>query len=455
MDHAAPAVWDELWRLLSLRDANTRVVLAGTGLLGLASGVIGTFAVLRRRALVGDAVAHAALPGICLAYFTVGTRSFTAFLVGALISGVFAAASIAFVRAFTRVKEDAAIGIVIGSFFGLGLVLSKIIQDQPTGNAAGLGRFLLGSAAAMVRADAWRIAGVAGAIVVCVALLYKEFKVLCFDTPFAASTGLPTAGLDLLLMALICICTVVGLPAVGVVLMVALLIIPGVTARFWTDRLGSMLLIAGAVGLGSGVVGTALSDVMPTLESMPTRGWPTGAMIVLTAGACFVVSLLAAPRRGVLAGFFRRWGVRRRVADQHLLRAVYESLEPDGNLRRAWRIESLTTGRRPGRIAGGSLRRAQRRRWLERTPDGYALTQAGADQAARQVRTHRLWELFLIDQASIAPDHVDRDADQLEHVLPADVLARIEGELERQGRLPKPVPPSPHPIAGAERSPAR
>lgn len=453
MDPLSPVVWDELWRLLSLRDANTRVVLAGTGLLGLASGLIGSFAVLRRRALMGDAVAHAALPGICLAYFAVGTRSFSAFLVGALISGVFAAATIAFVRAFTRVKEDAAIGIVIGSFFGLGLVLSKIIQDQPSGNAAGLGRFLLGSAAAMVRADAWRIAGVAGAIVACVALLYKEFKVLCFDTSFAASTGLPTGGLDLLLMALICVCTIVGLPAVGVVLMVALLIIPGVTARFWTDRLGSMLLIAGAVGLGSGVVGTALSAVVPTLESMPTRGWPTGPMIVLSAGACFVVSLLAAPRRGVMSGLLRRWGVRRRVADQHLLRAVYEMLEPGGDLRRAWTIETLTTGRRPGRLAGGSLRRASRRGWLERTPQGYRLTHAGADQAARQVRTHRLWELFLIDRASIAPDHVDRDADQLEHVLPVDVLERIEHDLARRGRLPAAVPPSPHPIAGADGRP--
>lgn len=442
MDPAAS--WPEdLARLLTLRDANTRVVLIGTGLLGLASGVIGSFAVLRRRALVGDAVAHAALPGICAAYFVVGDRSFGAFLLGALLFGVLAAALISFIRASTRVKEDAATGIVIGSFFGLGLVLSKIIQNEPAGNRAGLERFLLGAAASMVRADAARIGLAAAAVGIGVFLFYKELKLLCFDRGFAQSLGFPAVALDLLLMGLICLCTVVGLPAVGVVLMVALLIIPGVTARFWTDRLSIMIAVAGLVGMVSGVLGTALSAALPAPAKALTRGWPTGPMIVLVAGACFLVSLLMAPGRGVISEALRRWALRRRIADQHLLRAVYERLEPAGDLRAPWLASALaiTPSKR-----NAALARAGGRGLAERVDGGYRLTDRGVAEAARVVRAHRLWEHYLIDEASIAPDHVDRDADEIEHLLPADVLARIESRLRAEGRLPEAVPASPHVI---------
>ncbi len=440
-----PASWPEdLARLLTLRDANTRVVLIGTGLLGLASGVIGSFAVLRRRALVGDAVAHAALPGICAAYFVVGDRSFGAFLLGALVFGVLAAGLISFLRAFTRVKEDAATAIVIGSFFGLGLVLSKIIQNEPAGNRAGLDRFLLGAAASMVRADAARIGLAAAAVGIGVALLYKELKLLCFDRDFAQSLGFPAMALDLLLMGLICLCTVVGLPAVGVVLMVALLIIPGVTARFWTDRLATMIAVAGAVGLVSGILGTALSAALPAPAKALTRGWPTGPMIVLVAGGCFLASLLVAPRRGLLAEAARRWALRRRIADQHLLRAVYERLEPTGDLCAAW-LPGVLARSSPS-TWGRSLARARRRGVVVPADGGYRLTDRGAAEAARVVRAHRLWEHYLIEEASIAPDHVDRDADAIEHLLPADVLARIEHRLRSEGRLPEAVPISPHAI---------
>lgn len=444
MDAGANVGWDEFWRLLALRDANTRVVLLGTGMLGLASGVIGSYAVLRRRSLVGDAVAHAALPGIAVAYFIVGTRSFAAFLLGALAFGLLATAAIAMVRAYTRVKEDAAIGIVIGSFFGLGLSLSKIIQDRPGGSPAGLDRFLLGSAASMVRADAWRIAGVAAAVLVAAGLLHKEFKLLCFDREFAASEGFPTLALDLLLMALVAVCTIVGLPAAGIVLMVALLIIPGVTARFWTERLGVMLAIAGGIGLASGVVGTALSAAVPAPAGGQSRGWPTGPMIVLSAASCFMVSMLASPRRGVAAAALRRRRMRRAIADQHLLRGVYELLEPTGDFRRSWRASDPARGGHDRARSGAVLRRAHRRGWIEPADGGWRLTEAGASEAARVVRAHRLWEMYLIEHAAIAPDHVDRDADELEHLLPPEFVARVEGALAMEGRPPGAVPASPH-----------
>jgi manganese/zinc/iron transport system permease protein len=433
-------------RLLTLEDANTRVVLLGTCLLGIASAVIGSFAVLRRRALVGDAVSHAALPGVCAAYFVVGDRNFAAFMVGALVFGVAASAFISFVRSGTRVKEDAAIALAIGGFFGLGIVLSRIIQNQPSGNRAGLDSFIFGKAASMTGDDARLIAIIGAVVLAVVTLLYKEFKLLCFDRDFAASQGWPALALDLLLMALICVCTVVGLPAVGVVLMVSLLVVPGVAARFWTQRLGTLLLIAAAFGGLSGLLGTALSATIPSPASGLSRGWPTGPLITLVATGLFVISMLFAPQRGVVADLVRRAGLRRRIQTQNTLRAIYEHLEPVGELSIPWTTAAI--GATPKALA-----RLQRTRQIENSsPHSFRLTTKGQEAARAVVRAHRLWELFLIQQADIAPDHVDRDADLIEHLLPPDVLAKLESQLHEMGRLPLGAPASPHPTGPAPKA---
>lgn len=437
----------ETFRLISLQDANTRTVLAGTTLLGIAAALVGAFAVLRKRSLVGDAAAHAALPGVCGAYLLLGDRHFGALLAGALVCGIAAALFIAAVRAFTRVKEDAAIAIAIGGFFGVGIVLSRIVQNTPGGNRAGLDGFIFGKAASMVIDDARLIAVVAAAVVGASLLLYKEFKLLCFDRAFAQGLGWPTFLLDLLLMTLICVCTVAGLPAVGAVLMVAMLVIPGIAARFWTDRLSTVLLLAACFGGVSGFAGTVLSDTLPTPAGSLSRGWPTGPAIVLVASLIFVVSLVSAPRRGLVADLVRRASLRRRVALHHVLRDAYEALERTGDLAATWRADTL------GRDATGrTLRRAIREGLIAETAGGFVLTSDGRHEAARIVRAHRLWELFLIEQADIASDHVDRDADEIEHVLPASVIAQLETRLASQGRLPASllamptVPASPHPV---------
>jgi manganese/zinc/iron transport system permease protein len=443
-------MWEDLVRLLTLQDANTRVVLAGTGLLGLAAGVIGSFAVLRGRALVGDAVAHAALPGIVLAFFAVGERDFASLLLGALVMGVVCAGGIALVRAYTRVKEDTAIAVSIGGFFGLGIVLSRLAQNSPEGNKAGLDGFIYGKAASMIASDAALIALVAGATLACVAALYKELKVVSFDRDFAQAQGWPVVTLDLLVMVLICVVTVAGLPAVGIVLIVALLVIPAAAARFWTDRLGIMLTLAGAIGMASGVVGTAISATAPVPAGMLSRGWPTGPAIVLCAGAIFGVSLLAAPRRGLVAAWFRRRALQRRIHLQNLLRAMHEAAESRPNLPFVPRAELVRSrGWSPGPTRS-LLRRARRMGLVEwapgRTPldSEVRLTRIGAEQAAGVVRAHRLWELFLIEHAEIAPDHVDRDADQIEHLIPPELLRSLEEKLSAGGR--EAFPASPHPL---------
>lgn len=434
---------DDLLRLLMLHDANTRTVLLGTAMLGVACGVAGAFAVLRRRALMGDAAAHAALPGICLAYFLVGDRSFSAFMGGALVCAVLAAAFVAMVRHATRVKEDAAIALAIGGLFGVGIVLSRIIQSSPAGNRAGLDGFIFGKAASMVESDTLLIGAAAAVVIAVITLIFKEFKVLCFDRDFAASQGRPVLLLDLLLMGLVCICTVAGLPAVGVVLVVALLVIPPAAARFWSDRLSRVVVLAAAFGGVAGAAGTILSAVLPAPASMLARGWPTGPLITLVAAAVFVGSMLFAPRRGVLADLFRRMGLRRRIEVQHVLRSAFELLERGGDLGRAFSPADPLLGRT---LSTGGLKRARRAGYIARAGDGFRLTPEGLAAARHVVRAHRLWEIFLVEQADIAPDHVDRDADDIEHLLPPHIIAELEARLAASGRSPAAVPASPHPL---------
>jgi manganese/zinc/iron transport system permease protein len=303
----------ELLRLLSLQDSSTRVVMLSTAGLAIAAALVGSLAMLRRRALVGDAVAHASLPGICLAWMVAGERSLAVLLLGAFVLGLACMAIMVLVQRLTKARADATTAMAISGFFGLGIVLSRMIQNQPGGNRAGLDGFLFGKAASVVTSDAWLVLTVAAIAVTIVLALRKEFGLLCFDRDYAVGIGRPVHGLDALLLVLIALVTVAGLPSVGVVLVVALLVIPPAAARCWSASLGPMLAVAAAFGAVSAIIGTGLSAALPPPGGAVGGGWPTGPMIVLTAAALFVVSLLLAPERGLLAAAWRR--PRRRSGD--------------------------------------------------------------------------------------------------------------------------------------------
>jgi manganese/zinc/iron transport system permease protein len=231
-----------------------------------------------------------------------------------------------------------------------------------------------------------------------------------------------------------------------------MLVIPGVTARFWTDRLAPTLLIAGALGAGAGVLGTALSAVLRPPGSGLSRGWPTGPLIVLVAIAGFAISAVAAPGRGWAAEWFRRRAQRRRIGRHHLLRAAFEFTEARAAPDAPWTAGDLLAHRRWTRERLDRLiRRAWRDGLVVSRPDGHRLTAAGRAEALQVVRAHRLWELYLIEQASIAPDHVDRDADEIEHILPPEVIERFEERLRESGRWPAPL--SPHGLPGVGAAP--
>ena len=442
---------DQVDRVLMLRDYNTRVVLLGTTLLGVSAGAVGAFMLLRKQSLVGDVVSHAALPGIAVAFIFLewyrpgAGRSLPALLSGAAVAGLLGVLCTMAIRRWTRIKEDAALAIVLSVFFGLGIALFTIIQSIPSGNAAGLHHFIFGKAASMVAGDVELIAwGALAALLLC-GSLFKEFALLCFDTDFAATQGWPVFRLDLMLMGLVVGVTVIGLQSVGLLLVVAMLILPAAAARFWTDSLLWMVVVAAALGGASAYGGVVASALFPRLSA--------GAIIVLTAAAFFTGSLLFGWRHGVLKRLITQSRVAQRIGRHDLLRALFEHLEsasggppighhdlmdmrvaPDQLLAmRSWtraRLQSLA-------------KQAHRDNLVLIDPDGrLRLTGLGVREAKRIVRNHRLWELYLIHYAHIAPSHVDRDADLIEHVLDPEMVSELEDLLARQ--VPTSLPPSPH-----------
>lgn len=278
-------------------DPSVRPVALGTAALGAATGAVGTFAVVRRRSLQGDAVAHAALPGVALAYL-VGGRSEVGLVLGAAVTGWLALAVVSGLTGRNRVPFDAALGGALAVFFGLGLVLMTYLQRAyPGPDGVRAQKYLFGQDAALMRAeDVWPVIALGGGAVLAVVLFWKEFKLLSFDPDFAASVGLPTGRLDLALSGLIVLAVVIGLQTVGVVLMSALIVAPAAAARQWTDRLGRVTLLAAFFGASSGFAGTLLAHML----SRPRATVPTGPTIVLVATAVAVLSLLFAPARGLV-----------------------------------------------------------------------------------------------------------------------------------------------------------
>lgn len=445
---AALAPW---LRVLTLQDHNTRVVVLGAALLGVAAGVVGAFTLLRKRALLGDALSHAMLPGVGFAFIAghfllpPGPKSLPLLLAGAAVSGAVGLAVVVALRRFTRLKEDAALGAVLSVFFGLGVCTLTVVQQLGSGSAAGLEGFIYGKTASMVPRDVWLIGAVAAGAIAVVALLFKELRLLCFDPAYGSTLGWPVLGLDLVLMGLLTAVAVVGLQAVGLILVIALLIVPAAAARFWVDRTAPMAALSGLLGGVSGAVGAAASAVAPRL--------PSGATIVLVAAGVFAFSMAFGGARGVVPRALRRRRTARRVGRQHLLRAVYEVLEAGpGGPRGGAALEDLLPKRSWSRAALGRLvRRAEAAGRVTARGGRVRLTHAGVKEAQRVVRDHRLWETYLIHHADIAPSHVDREADAIEHVLDAEMVA----ELERIVRGGDPgavrVPDDPHgaPVGGA------
>lgn len=384
---------------------NTALVSVGAAVLGAAAGMVGAFVLLRKRSLVSDAISHATLPGLVIAFLLMAAvtgdgRSVPALMIGAAASAALGLFAVEWMTRRTRLPEDAAIGAVLSAFFGFGVVLLTVVQTLRSGNQAGLSSYLLGSTAGMLRAEAEIIAITATLALIAVLVGRRPFTLVCFDADYAASRGVDVRLTDLAMMGLVLAVTVIGLRVVGLVLIVALTIIPPVTARFWTDRSDRMAPIAAAFGAAAAYLGTAISAA--------GERSPTGAVIVLVAFALFVLSMLLSPVRGVLARAVKR----RRF---HL--AVH-------------RRQGLLAVARDERILDPATLAVLRRDGLIRA-DGVP-TPAGRTAATAARRDEARWDSYRRLYPAEAESRSHLALERIETVLPPDLVADLDRSLGPQ-----------------------
>ena len=359
-----------------LTDYTLRTVALGAAVLGVVAGALGAFAVLRGQSLLGDAVAHAALPGVAVAFLLTGSKAPLPLALGAAATGWLGSWAVRQVTARSRVPFDAALGLVLAAFFGAGVVLLSLIQRRPDATQAGLDSFLFGQAAALVGRDVAVMALLGAGALVVAGVLWKELKLLLFDPDFAASIGLPVRRLDGVLTLLLVVAIVVGLQTVGVVLMSAMLIAPAAAARQWTDRFGAVVGLAAVFGAASGVAGA--------LASATTARVPTGPAVVLCAGVLVLVSVLFAPRRGLVAAALRARRSRFALRPAGVLEDLYTLALGHADVRHGHTAAVLRTMTTRPESVGPSLRALTARGLVEPAgDDAWALTPAGVREAER------------------------------------------------------------------------
>ncbi|MFT4399610.1 iron chelate uptake ABC transporter family permease subunit [Bacillus sp. SW14] len=418
-------MFESLW--LQLQHPNTQWVLAGTLLLGAASGVLGSFVLLRKQSLIGDAMAHSALPGVCLAFQFTGQKSLPFFLLGAAIAGLLGTWCIQLIPRLSKTKEDSAIGIVLSVFFGVGIILLTYIQQQGTGSQSGLDSFLFGQAASLVRRDIMLIAGISAVLLLLCIVFFKEFTLITFDLAFAKGLGMPVRFLNGLLSCLIVCAVVIGLQTVGVILMAAMLITPAIAARYWTERLTRMMVIAGFIGGVSGVAGTLLSTTM--------KGMATGPLMILSATMIFLFSMICAPKRGLAAKAIRLIRLRRKTSRDQVLLTIYEQYEKndlyvtDEGVRKKRRLSPS--------LCHKVLNELEKERCIVRVENGiWQMTRAGIEKGYHIALKHRMYEVYLMHEMELANIEFDQDHFVPDR-LPEETRERLFSLLKLYGRMPE------------------
>jgi manganese/zinc/iron transport system permease protein len=357
-------------------DYTLRTVTLGAVTLGIVSGALGAFAVLRRQSLLGDAMSHAALPGVVLAFMLTELKTPVVLMLGAGVAGLIAVLFLVVLNRYTRLKEDSALGIILSVFFGFGLMLLTFLQHNADAQQAGLNKFLFGQAATLLEQDVWTMAAFGGIALVLLLIFWKEFKLLSFDRDFGGSLGYPMQWLEIAITTLLVIAIVIGLQAVGVVLMSAMVVAPAAAARQWTDRLGVMVVLSAGLGALAGVSGVVLSSL--------ATGLSTGPVIVLCASVVVVFSLLFAPNRGLLWNWLRQQRNRRRLQTNQVLNNLYHMASQHAEPTHPHTVTALRIMGAGERGVRYSLQKLAERGLVQNVQgDQWALTPTGVEAAQR------------------------------------------------------------------------
>jgi manganese/zinc/iron transport system permease protein len=397
-----------------------RTVALGGVLLGVVSGVLGCFAVLRRQSLMGDALSHAALPGVAVAFLLAG-RELGLLLIGA---GVASWLGVQFIQALTkttRIKQDAAMGVVLAAWFAAGIALLAYIQARPDASQAGLDTFIFGQAAAIVRQDVQLIAGVGAVSFIVLGLFWKEFKLITFDPEFAGANGFRVHLINALLLTLIVVAIVLGLQLAGVILMVGMLIAPGIAARQWTNKLNLMIILSAVFGAFAGGVGAIISAVDTDI--------PTGPLIIVVAFLVVLVSIAFAPGRGLVWTLLRRRRDRSRFAAQTVLSDLYHYATDHGSP--ATPVPDAFLVGVGGGAAKLGLQQLADRNLIQSQGDAWQLTPTGIELAAKDAKNRQLWAAYRQYSDELALPLVAEDRQQdIYSVLPGEAMEKLEHKMK-------------------------
>lgn len=396
-------------------------VVVGTTLLASSSAVVGTFSYLKGQSLVGDAIAHALLPGVVLAFMLGDGRNPAYLIFGALVSGLIAHYGIEFIQNRTKLKSDTAVSLVLSTFFGFGIMLMSVVQQRGQGQQAGLERYLLGKAAAITMLDVYTFSALALVLLLGVALFYKGFQLMTFNEDFAHAIGLPVDLIRVTFTVLTVLAVTIGIQTVGVVLMAALLITPAAAARAWTKSLPQMIVLAAMFSAISAILGTLISSAITKM--------PTGPWIVIILGLIGFTSLFIAPEKGWLFKRKRALENRSKTNRENIMKLMYRQEEKcgTGNKLSIPQILSIRAMREDALRVG--LKDLKKRLWIIEHIDGFTLTDLGRIEGRRVVRLHRLWELYLTERLGMAPDHIHPQAETMEHVITPEIEALLIKEL--------------------------
>lgn len=407
-------------------DAVLRAPTIGCMLMCFAAALVGVVVFLRKQSLIGESLSHAAYPGVILGVIFAGVlgiqdeqevaiASFV--MVGAFLTAILGLWVITLLEKRLKVPSDSALCFILSAFFGIGLTLASRVQFSYSTLYRQVQVYLYGQAATMTDIHIVIYGVLSLAVLMVILFFYKEIQAISFDRQYAKSLGINVRSIDMLVFLLIVLAVVIGIRSVGVVLMSAMLIAPAAAARQFTNNLGLMFVLAAFFGLLSGFLGNYLSVEMTQLFTKETAyqriALPTGPMIVIVASVMCIGALLFAPERGLLIRLWRIAQFRYRCMYENLLKAIWRH-GPEKPIT----FDEIAKGQSASTFyLRFILKRLIRYGWLQFVHEKYQLTLDGVHWAARIVRLHRLWEVYLADYLGVGAERVHRSAEEMEHII--------------------------------------
>lgn len=412
-----------------LKDHTVASVVLGSVLISAIIAGVGSFSFLQKKSLIGDSIAHATLPGVCLAFIIFREKDPWIMLAGACVSAALSLHLVNVLLAYTKLKADAAIAIILSLFFAAGLMLLSLVRKTGLSAQSGLDHFLFGKAASMVRSDITFFTVLAIGILIYLIFSFQKLKVFVFDSDYAYSRGMNISFVSIGLSLVTVLVISAGISTVGVVMVAALLITPAAAARYWTHNLIKMVLLAAFFGIVSGWFGALISFLLPSM--------PTGPWIIVVASLIAFVSFILGKEKGWLKNYLNQKTYFKKVNCENVLKIFFHIGEADGNYREWRNMEELQSRRFvEGKILKVSLKKLVDDGLLLSADNKYRLTEKGFEQSVQVVRLHRLWELYLTQHMNIAQDHVHEDAEAIEHILTPEIQAELERQLESTEKDP-------------------